>query len=45
MANCRTTSRSDVSLAFSANVVRVLDDEGVRLSGLPLLTGVAEMGI
>ena len=33
---------SDVSLAISANVLRVLDGEGVRVRDLPLLAGVSK---
>jgi DNA-binding MarR family transcriptional regulator len=36
---------SDISLVISANVVRVLDDEGVRIRDLPLLTGVSKEAI
>ena len=36
---------SEVGLSLSANVLRVLDDRGVRVRDLPALTGVAEMGI
>jgi len=32
----------DLSLAISANVVRVLDEKGVRARDLPLLTGVSK---
>jgi len=37
--------RSDLALALSANVIRVLDDQGVRVRDLPALTGLADMGI
>lgn len=33
---------SDVSLAISANVLRVLDEQGVRARDLPLLSGVSK---
>ena len=33
---------SDLSLAISANLVRVLDENGVRVRDLPLLTGVSK---
>jgi hypothetical protein len=33
---------SDLSLAISANLVRVLDEKGVRVRDLPLLTGVSK---
>ena len=36
---------SDLSLAVCANVVRVLDDMGVRVRDLPLLTGVSKEAI
>ncbi len=36
---------SDLSLAMSANVVRVLDKEGVRVRDLPLLTGVSKEAV
>jgi hypothetical protein len=36
---------SDLSLAISANVLRVLDERGVRLRDLPLVTGVSKEGI
>ena len=36
---------SDLSLAISANVVRVLDEKGVRVRDLPLLTGVSKEAI
>ncbi len=36
---------SDLSLALSANVLRVLDDGGVPVRDLPALTGIAEMGV
>ncbi len=35
----------DLPLELSANVVRVLDDEGVRVRHLSALAGVAEMGV
>ncbi|MGA8763502.1 MAG: MarR family winged helix-turn-helix transcriptional regulator [Candidatus Sulfotelmatobacter sp.] len=36
---------SDVSLAISANLLRVLEEKGVRLRDLPLLTGVSKEAI
>jgi DNA-binding MarR family transcriptional regulator len=36
---------SDLSLAISANVVRVLDEKGVRVRDLPSLTGVSKEAI
>jgi DNA-binding MarR family transcriptional regulator len=36
---------SDLSLAISANVLRVLDEKGVRVRNLPLLTGVSKEAI
>jgi DNA-binding MarR family transcriptional regulator len=36
---------SELSLAISANVVRVLDEKGVRVRDLPLLTGVSKEAI
>ena len=36
---------SDLSLAISANVLRVLDESGVRIQDLPLLTGVSKEAI
>jgi DNA-binding MarR family transcriptional regulator len=36
---------SDLSLAISANLVRVLDEKGVRVRDLPLLTGVSKEAI
>jgi DNA-binding MarR family transcriptional regulator len=36
---------SDLSLAISTNVVRVLDKKGVRIRDLPLLTGVSKEAI
>jgi DNA-binding MarR family transcriptional regulator len=36
---------SDLSLAISANVLRVLDERGVRVQDLPLLTGVSKEAI
>ena len=36
---------SDLSLAISANVLRVLDEKGVRVRDLPLLTGVSKEAI
>jgi DNA-binding MarR family transcriptional regulator len=36
---------SELSLAISANVVRVLDEQGVRVRELPLLTGVSQEAI
>jgi DNA-binding MarR family transcriptional regulator len=36
---------SDLSLAISANVVRVLEEKGVRLRDLPLLSGVSKEAI
>ena len=38
-------SESEVSLAISANVVRVLDENGVRVRDLPVLTGVSKEAI
>jgi DNA-binding MarR family transcriptional regulator len=38
-------SESDLSLAISANVVRVLDEKGVPVRDLPLLTGVSKEAI
>jgi len=38
-------SESSLSLAISANVLRVLDNEGVRVRALPLLTGVSKESI
>jgi DNA-binding MarR family transcriptional regulator len=38
-------SESELSLAISANVVRVLDAKGVRVRDLPLLTGVSKEAI
>jgi len=38
-------AESDLSLAISANVVRVLDEKGVRVRDLPLLTGVSKEAI
>lgn len=38
-------SESDLSLAISANVVRVLDEKGVRIRDLPLLSGVSKEAI
>ena len=35
----------DLSLAISANIVRVLDEQGVRVRDLPLLTGVSKQAI
>ena len=37
--------QSDVSLAISANVLRVLDEKGVRVRDLPLLAGVSKEAI
>ncbi len=37
--------RSSLSLAISANLLRVLDDRGVRVRDLPLLTGVSKEAI
>jgi hypothetical protein len=37
--------RSDLSPAISANLLRVLDDQGVRVRDLPLLTGVSKEAI
>ena len=39
------TSDGASRLAISANLLRVLDDQGVRVAGLPALTGVAKMAI
>jgi DNA-binding MarR family transcriptional regulator len=36
---------SELSLAISANVLRVLDEKGVRVRDLPLLTGVSKEAI
>ena len=36
---------SDLSLAIAANVLRVLDDKGIRLRDLPLITGVSKESI
>jgi DNA-binding MarR family transcriptional regulator len=36
---------SDVSLALSANILRVLDGKGMRVRDLPLLTGVSKEAI
>ncbi len=36
---------SDLSLAISANVLRVLNEKGVRVRDLPLLTGVSKEAI
>ena len=36
---------SDLSLAISANVLRVLNENGVRVRDLPLLTGVSKESI
>jgi len=36
---------SELSLAISANVVRILDEKGVRVRDLPLLTGVSKEAI
>ena len=38
-------SESRLSLAISANVVRVLDEKGVRLRDIPLLSGVSKEAI
>jgi DNA-binding MarR family transcriptional regulator len=35
-------SESDLSLAISANVLRVLDEKGIRVRDLPALTGVSK---
>lgn len=37
--------QSDLSLAISANIVRVLDEKGLRVRDLPLLTGVSKEAI
>ena len=37
--------KSNLSLAISANVVRVLDEQGVRVRDLPLVTGVSKESI
>jgi DNA-binding MarR family transcriptional regulator len=37
--------RPDPTLRLSANALRVLDDQGVRVRDLPALTGISEMGI
>lgn len=36
---------SEVSLAIGANLLRVLDEDGVRVRDLPQLTGVAKPGV
>jgi DNA-binding MarR family transcriptional regulator len=36
---------SELSLAISANVLRVLDEKGVRVRDLPLLTGVSKEAV
>ncbi len=36
---------SDLPLALSANVMRVLDGDGVRVRSLPAATGIGEMGV
>ena len=36
---------SDVSLPISANLLRVLDQQGVRVRDLPLLAGVSKEAI
>ena len=36
---------SDLSLAISANVVRVLNEKGVRIRDLPVLTGVSKEAV
>jgi hypothetical protein len=36
---------SDLSLAISANVLRVLDEKGTRIPDLPLLTGISKEAI
>lgn len=38
-------AESDLSLAIGANVIRVLDEKGVRVRDLPLLTGVSKEAI
>jgi DNA-binding MarR family transcriptional regulator len=38
-------NESDLSLAISANIVRVLDEKGVRLRDIPLPTGVSKEAI
>ncbi len=38
-------NESDWSLAISANVLRVLDEEGVRVKDLPMLSGVSKEAI
>lgn len=38
-------SKSDLSLALTANVIRVLHDQAVRVSQLTALTGVADIGV
>ena len=38
-------TESDLSLAISANIVRVLDEKGVRLRDIPILTGVLKEAI
>ncbi len=39
------TSSADSRLAISANILRVLNEDGVRVSEIPALTGVAKMVI
>ena len=34
-----------ISLSISANVLRLLDTEGTRIAGLPLLSGIAKEGV
>jgi DNA-binding MarR family transcriptional regulator len=38
-------TESELSLAISANVVRVVDEKGVRVRDLPLLTGVSKEAV
>ena len=38
-------TESDLSFAISANIARVLDEKGVRLRDIPLLTGVSKEAI
>jgi hypothetical protein len=38
-------TESDLSFAISANILRVLDEKGVRLRDIPLLTGVSKEAI
>ena len=38
-------TESDLSFAISANILRVLDEKGVRLRDIPLLTGLSKEAI